>query len=449
MNYSRLFKDYSSSNRSMYKNYNKYVSRARSNETTIPLYLESIGSSFLFDSSIYPKKVAAKSNEYDYRLKETTQSMESFLKTADKLNQQSDITKLSNYYSANNKYYDNPTEFTNGYDMKLPEIVIIVLILICWILSLRKFVKNFDKIRTTHYREIPYKYKIKDPQNINQVRAVDQQIEAVVYTNDTAKMSLNGSNETSVDASAIRAEDAATALNGERLNRREYNRMRRFNDEKKYQSNTDLFSIDLECKRNRIYDKEQSLSLTNLDQLNCDRNSDFDYGSDNQQARIYIRKPSSSFVDYSESISEQLALPKTSKLKRDSRLLNPELISPLIKQSLLELHQKSIENIAAAAAAADQPMTNKRSNKKDQREKTKMSSLNYKYDTYSSYENSLKKFNKGQRTQSQNYNSNATNENSKSSHSKVDSQTNRRAEAKTSKSSSSQKHTVKFLESPV
>lgn len=64
---------------------------------------------------------------------------------------------------------DNPNEFTNGYFIRLPELIVIGFILMLWILALRKFFKNFDKIRTTHYREIPYKYRIKDPENLNKV----------------------------------------------------------------------------------------------------------------------------------------------------------------------------------------------------------------------------------------------------------------------------------------
>lgn len=86
----------------------------------------------------------------------------------------------------NAKYDPDETsnEFTNGYYIRVSEIFIIVFILLFWLLSLRKFTRNFDKIRTTHYREIPYKYKVKDVENINNVNITSSAKDGVIFTRD-------------------------------------------------------------------------------------------------------------------------------------------------------------------------------------------------------------------------------------------------------------------------
>ena len=79
---------------------------------------------------------------------------------------------------------ESPNEFTNGYYIRVSEIFIIIFILLFWFMSLRKFTRNFDKIRTTHYREIPYKYKVKDVENINNVNIASNVKDGVIFTRD-------------------------------------------------------------------------------------------------------------------------------------------------------------------------------------------------------------------------------------------------------------------------
>lgn len=74
-----------------------------------------------------------------------------------------------------------------GTEMHTPEVVVIILILCLWVLSLRKLVKHFDKLRSTQYREIPYKYRLKDPENIANVKIVNNQNESVIYSRDPIK----------------------------------------------------------------------------------------------------------------------------------------------------------------------------------------------------------------------------------------------------------------------
>lgn len=80
--------------------------------------------------------------------------------------------------------HDNPNEFSSGYYIRWPEICVIFFILVLWMLSLRKFFKHFEKIRNIHYREIPFKYKLKDPQNLSKIRVCRYPSQGVIFTND-------------------------------------------------------------------------------------------------------------------------------------------------------------------------------------------------------------------------------------------------------------------------
>ena len=55
-----------------------------------------------------------------------------------------------------------PNDFSNGYPLTYSEILILLFMLCFWLFAVRKFITSFNKIRTTHYREINHKYKVKD-----------------------------------------------------------------------------------------------------------------------------------------------------------------------------------------------------------------------------------------------------------------------------------------------
>jgi len=125
-------------------------------------------------------------------------------------------------YSNNNKNTNKPphkhhmhkydsemasNEFST--EMHTPEVLVIILILCLWVLSLRKLVKHFDKLRSTQYREIPYKYQLKDPENIANVKIVNNQNESVIYSRDPVK-SLRSKSIACPDASRLNS----TSSNG-------------------------------------------------------------------------------------------------------------------------------------------------------------------------------------------------------------------------------------------
>lgn len=61
-----------------------------------------------------------------------------------------------------------PNDFSMTYNITTTEGCVILFVLALWILSLRKLIKNFDKLRTNPI-QVPYKYRLKDPENINHV----------------------------------------------------------------------------------------------------------------------------------------------------------------------------------------------------------------------------------------------------------------------------------------
>lgn len=106
------------------------------------------------------------------------------------------ITTTQNTYAKSISHYTRPhlSKYDNGLasnefssEMRTPEICVIILILCLWVLSLRKLVKHFDKLSSTHYREIPYKYRLKDPENIANIKIVNNQNESVIYSRDPVK----------------------------------------------------------------------------------------------------------------------------------------------------------------------------------------------------------------------------------------------------------------------
>lgn len=81
------------------------------------------------------------------------------------------------------------TEFENEHGIS--EIVIIILIIFAWICSIIKFIKNFEMLSTTHYREIPYKMCQKDPANLGKIKICNDENECVIYASRDPVKSLS------------------------------------------------------------------------------------------------------------------------------------------------------------------------------------------------------------------------------------------------------------------
>ncbi|RNA16819.1 hypothetical protein BpHYR1_027897 [Brachionus plicatilis] len=225
----------------------------------------------------------------------------------------------SNVESHGAKYEvdETPNEFTSGYAMKPVEIFVILFVLVLWVLSLRKFFKTFGKLRTTHYRDVPYKYKLKDPENINHIKVVNNQTESVIYSRDPIKsLQFNLYHENSLPrTSSVVPEpfvgeiSPALTLN-RKIGSNSFSCLNMYENE---QSNESQYHYDVNGVR-----KKNSLSNGNI-QMGVD-------------------------------------------LDQNNQFLNPLYnLSPIVRKSLLDLHKKSIENLSQANSGEQMtPLTKKK-----------------------------------------------------------------------------------------
>jgi hypothetical protein len=81
----------------------------------------------------------------------------------EKLTSMSSDTFLSNSKEETANGANN--EFSNGYNIRFWELVIVIFVIVLWLASLYRFIRSFDMLRITHHREMPYKYKLREQQN--------------------------------------------------------------------------------------------------------------------------------------------------------------------------------------------------------------------------------------------------------------------------------------------
>ena len=193
------------------------------------------------------------------------------------------VNSIGNIFKEKSKAdYDTPNEFSNGNTIRFTEFIVILFILFIWILSLRKLIKNFEKLRTTHYREIPYKYRIANQTN-TKARAYEFQSDKTNSPNKTTFRQQNIANET---------------------NKKVVN-----------------FS--------GINDELQSKSILEINKID-------------QKEIEYI---DTKVIQVDENENEHGYLPKLNK--KNSELINPALLlSPLVRTSIIDLHRRSMENLA-------------------------------------------------------------------------------------------------------
>jgi hypothetical protein len=192
------------------------------------------------------------------------------------------IKSTNNFIKEKSKVdFDSPNEFSSGNSIRLTELIVIIFIIFIWILSLRKLVKNFEKLRTTRYREIPYKYQS------NQINSKSRHYD---FQNE------------SVSKSTFR-----------QLNHNETNKKVNFN---------------LNDKKNELK-SSSSLDLNNFEAYQL---KDIEF----IDTKIVLN---------TEVENETVSLKNTLNLTSESELINPSLLSPIIRTSLIDLHRKSMENL--------------------------------------------------------------------------------------------------------
>lgn len=163
---------------------------------------------------IVKKRTSANRNDEDKRvMPPLIPKIEAALTTATPKKIESESSNTNHHYNIHNLHHytqskkQDPGLASNEFstEMHTPELIVIILILCLWVLSLRKLVKHFDKLSSTQYREIPYKYQLKDPENIANIKIVNNQNESVIYSRDPIK---------SLRSKSIACGDSFAAANG-------------------------------------------------------------------------------------------------------------------------------------------------------------------------------------------------------------------------------------------
>ena len=205
--------------------------------------------------------------------------------------------------------------------MEIPEILIIGVIIFLWLLSIKKFTKQFERIRTTHYREIPYSYhakKINDKITIVK-HETDSIIHAASYKTSRSK-SLPSDQYKIIDDN----ETKNTASNSE-------------NSSPQYRKKDDKLQIN-KIKLQRKSISNQQLFISNA------QNSPLKSKNSDSLSPIIIE-----FDASPKKLGSISAFDTNSKYlysQQNRNLINPLLIPPVVRRSLLDLHRRSAEHLA-------------------------------------------------------------------------------------------------------
>ena len=215
--------------------------------------------------------------------------------------------------------------------MEIPEIIIIALIIILWLLSIKKFIKQFERIRTTHYREIPYSYYSKKI-NDNKITIVKRETDSIIHiapqkisrsrslpSNQFQNKSIS---EKNFDINNKNTNNSPSTTHIQNSSNQIYNS---FNLKRKSISNNEL------CKQSSISSPFKSLILN---KKNADSLSPIIFEFDASPKKIVQSKDS----NLHENPTRFLFSP-------NKNLINPLLIPPIVRRSLLDLHRKSAEHL--------------------------------------------------------------------------------------------------------
>jgi hypothetical protein len=274
---------------------------------------------------------------------------------------------------------ESPNEFTNGFQLKFNEIIFILLILLLWILSLRKLFYNFEKLRTTHYREIPYKFRGNNPNKIEEVRIVKNQTESVICDRRKSirskslclvnnKLEAHTFHTNSVKPRLINIggnNENTTIINFCNENNNVINETTsRQSSRKSFQFDSSNLKTQISVAKFRSESESSSQSENSLQsekKLSSSMDNISECGESFNKNYIKVRHSDAATHIFSKDfdpISSNENGNNVSKgqmldaFREPSNLIDTTRLSPIVKKSLLDLHQKSIENVAAASAAA-------------------------------------------------------------------------------------------------
>lgn len=234
-------------------------------------------------------------------------------------------------------YIVDSIDKSNSFKMELPEILIIAFIIFLWLLTIRKFIKQFERIRTTHYREIPYSYRTKK-MNDNKIIIAKHETDSIIHAipfKTTRSKSLpsdqykdkNKANPSSVNSSPEKNRDEICGNNFQRKS----------------------------ISSHQLFNTNDSIGMKNSDSL-----SPIIIKFDSSPKKIGSMKFSTN------AFNDNYSKPSFVYVKNETRdLINPFLIPPIVRRSLLDLHRRSAEHITIQMIQKDCKLNNDRAEKDD------------------------------------------------------------------------------------
>ncbi len=229
---------------------------------------------------------------------------------------------------------ENEVEKDTIYKMEIPEIIIIILIIFLWFLSIRKFTKQFERIRTTHYREIPYSYQSKTF-NENKITIVKRETDSVIYAAQpklTRSKSFPSDQINNSNSNNSGFKNNSKNCSTEAINYKEFTSNHSINNNvcrKKSTSNTQIYVAEYSTRPLSKTVKTTSGSLSPiLVEFDCSP-----------------KKFNSGLIS---STLNETNIHSNYLMPINSNLINPSLIPPIVRRSLLDLHRRSVEHVTSS-----------------------------------------------------------------------------------------------------
>ncbi len=221
-------------------------------------------------------------------------------------------------------------------------------------MAIRKFIRNFNKIRTTHYREMPYKYKVNDSINpsLNDTREnlsfQPNPVNRILKDSKLAYQYDLISNPNTTPNSLYSIKQTYAVMNHDKsienikvISRTNYNKKRlQFSIRK----NPDMFS-----KYNNSVDSR----ITTVNELDSDENLSHSLGNLNLRKACLRRDDSVLNDNIYRSNTNKVKMPHFNNSQRSLRVksgvrydtiqrqrtVEHPLMSPLVRRSFLDLHK--------------------------------------------------------------------------------------------------------------
>lgn len=278
---------------------------------------------------------------------------------------------------------ENATEFTSGFNLRLAEVLVILFILMLWLLSLLKFMQHFNKIRITHYREIPYKYFLKDPENLSQVRVCRYPSQGVIFTNDPVAL-VSQTRQYSMCSDLLMTPKHSLTI---RANSQDDSLMKQKRFSKLNMVRSIVISeVDDEINNKSIISEKNKGSNDTMNYIDNDESMYLQQNSNptppssspppppqpllpTTRSKIQIHHLDDSNLNesiYHRTVDQRRRLFRNSILVNRKHFIDHLSVSPIIKKSIIDLHRRSIENIEHRARMLNNPSISLNNQKQQQ-----------------------------------------------------------------------------------